>query len=164
MKNWECTGKTCKTWLVLAPGPIETQALLIEAFQEIGKDTKTVDDLRTWLLKNKQTNNWRTTKATAEACYALLLQGTEWLTNEPTVEIKLGNTRLVQRIIKQEAGTGYFKKTIEGKEVKPEMGKFCNSTASNPSLQAERVAPPNGVVFTGSILKTLIRSQLLLPP
>ena len=42
--------------------PIETQALLIEAFQEIGKDTKTVDDLRTWLLKNKQTNNWKTTK------------------------------------------------------------------------------------------------------
>ncbi len=38
--------------------PIERQALLIEAFQEIGKDTKTVDDLRTWLLKNKQTNNW----------------------------------------------------------------------------------------------------------
>src|SRR6185503_20555372 len=28
--------------------PIERQALLIEAFQEIGKDTKTVDDLKTW--------------------------------------------------------------------------------------------------------------------
>ncbi len=70
--------------------PIETQSLLIEAFQEIGKDTKTVDDLKTWLLKNKQTNNWKTTKATAEACYALLLQGSQWLSNEPIVEIKLG--------------------------------------------------------------------------
>ena len=59
--------------------PIETQALLIEAFSEIAKDNKTVDDLKTWLLKNKQTNNWKTTKATAEACYALLLQGTDWL-------------------------------------------------------------------------------------
>ena len=72
--------------------PIETHALLIETFQEVGKDIKTVDDLRTWLLKNKQTNNWKTTKATAEACYALLLQGTDWLSNEPVVEIKLGNT------------------------------------------------------------------------
>ena len=72
--------------------PIERQALLIEAFQEIGKDTKTVDDLRTWLLKNKQTNRWESTKATAEACYALLLQGTKWLNNEPAVQIKLGNT------------------------------------------------------------------------
>ena len=54
--------------------PIETQALLIEAFTDITKDIATVDALKTWLLKNKQTNNWRTTKATAEACYALLLQ------------------------------------------------------------------------------------------
>jgi hypothetical protein len=37
--------------------PIEAHSLLIETFQEVGKDTKTVDDLRTWLLKNKQTNN-----------------------------------------------------------------------------------------------------------
>ena len=80
--------------------PIETQSLLIEAFQEIktqdpASQQRTVDDLKTWLLKNKQTNNWKTTKATAEACYALLLQGTEWLSNEPTVEIKLGNGLLL---------------------------------------------------------------------
>ncbi|MES1214970.1 MAG: alpha-2-macroglobulin, partial [Bacteroidota bacterium] len=104
--------------------PIETQALLIEAFQEIGKDTKTVDDLRTWLLKNKQTNNWKTTKATAEACYALLLQGTEWLSNEPVVEIKLGSTIISSAENKQEAGTGYFKKTIEGNKVNPQMGNI----------------------------------------
>ncbi|MBK8300557.1 MAG: hypothetical protein IPK90_08945 [Chitinophagaceae bacterium] len=103
--------------------PIETQSLLIEAFQEVGKDTKTVDDLRTWLLKNKQTNNWKTTKATAEACYALLLQGTEWLSNEPVVEVKLGTTIIKSTDAGQEAGTGYFKKIIEGSKVNPEMGK-----------------------------------------
>lgn len=103
--------------------PIETQALLIEAFHEIGKDTKTVDDLRTWLLKNKQTNNWRTTKATAEACYALLLQGTAWLSNEPDVEIKLG-TVVMDNKNSAEAGTGYFKKTIDGPFVKPDMGNI----------------------------------------
>jgi len=47
--------------------PIERQALIIEAFEEIAKDNKTADDLRTWLLKNKQTNHWESTKATAEA-------------------------------------------------------------------------------------------------
>src|SRR5688572_7191393 len=73
--------------------PIETQSLMIEAFSEISNDTKTVDDLRTWLLKNKQTNNWRTTKSTAEACYALLLQGTDLLNRESIVEIKLGTNR-----------------------------------------------------------------------
>ena len=102
--------------------PIETQSLLIEAFAEAGKDTKTVDDLRTWLIKNKQTNNWSTTKATAEACYALLLQGTDWLTSEPTVQIKLGSTTINSTDQKNEAGTGYFKKVIDQKTIAPSMG------------------------------------------
>jgi hypothetical protein len=83
-----------------------------------------VDDLRTWLLKNKQTNNWKTTKATAEACYALLLQGTEWLSSEPVVEIKLGSTTISSAENTQEAGTGYFKKTIEGSKVNAQMGNI----------------------------------------
>ena len=75
--------------------PIETQALLIEAFVEIesnnfalseGEKQKTVDELRIWLLKNKQTSQWKTTKATTEAIYALLLSGTDWLTLENQVE------------------------------------------------------------------------------
>jgi hypothetical protein len=110
--------------------PIETQSLLIEAFQEISKDTKTVDDLKTWLLKNKQTTNWRTTKATAEACYALLLQGSQWLANEPTVEVKLGNTTVSNKT-SAEAGTGYFKKTIEGEKINPSMGNIAVSVTSN---------------------------------
>jgi hypothetical protein len=62
--------------------PIESQSLMIEAFSDIDGNVKVVDDLKTWLLKQKQTQNWRTTKATAEACYALLLNGSNWLTEE----------------------------------------------------------------------------------
>jgi hypothetical protein len=97
---------------------------MIEAFSEIGKDTKTVDDLKTWLLKNKQTNSWESTKATAEACYALLLQGTDFLSNESIVEIKLGSTTISSADNKQEAGTGYFKKTINGPLITPNMGNI----------------------------------------
>lgn len=110
--------------------PIETQALLIEAFGEISRESGVVDDLRTWLLKNKQTTNWRTTKATAEACYALLLQGTEWLSTEPEVQVKLGATTLSSKEEKSEAGTGYFKKTIEGAFVKPDMGNISVTVQS----------------------------------
>lgn len=114
--------------------PIETQALLIEAFSEISKDTKAIDDMRTWLIKHKQTNNWRTTKATAEAVYAMLLQGEDWLTDEPLVQIQLGNTTISNSNQKVEAGTGYFKQTIEGRLVKPEMGNIKVSvTNNNPS-------------------------------
>ncbi len=111
--------------------PIETQALLIEAFTEAGKDTKTVDDLKTWLLKNKQTNNWQTTKATAEACYALLLQGTGMINNEPTVIISLGSTQIKSTDEKQEAGTGYFKKSIDGEKVNAQMGNISVTTESS---------------------------------
>jgi len=110
--------------------PIETHALMIETFQEIGKESKAVDDLKTWLLKNKQTNNWKTTKATAEACYALLLQGNDWLVNEPSVEINLGPA-FIKTEGEQEAGTGYIKKTIEGRLVKPEMGNISVKVNSN---------------------------------
>jgi hypothetical protein len=119
--------------------PIETQSLLIEVFSEVGKDVNTVNELKTWLIKNKQTNNWRTTKATADACYALLLQGTDWLTSEPTVTIQLGNTTISNSQQKEEAGTGYFKETIEGRTINPQMGDITVSvknSASSPSWGA----------------------------
>jgi hypothetical protein len=109
--------------------PIETHSLLIETFHEIGKDNKITDDLKTWLLKNKQTNNWKTTKATAEACYALLLQGNDWLINDPIVEINLGPA-FIKTTDEKEAGTGYIKKTIEGRLIKPEMGNISVSVSS----------------------------------
>jgi uncharacterized protein YfaS (alpha-2-macroglobulin family) len=118
--------------------PVESQALMIEAFSDIDKTTATVDDLKTWLLKQKQTQNWKTTKATAEACYALLLNGSNWLAQEKEVTITVGNTTLSGNENKIEAGTGYFKKTIEGKDVKPAMGNV------SVSLKSSQVPPSGG--------------------
>jgi len=125
--------------------PVETQSLLIEAFSEIGKDTKSVDDLKTWLLKQKQTQNWKTTKATAEACYALLLQGSDWLSNTPSVEIKLGDKSISSATVgAAEAGTGYFKQTIDGPFVKPEMGEVTVKIASAEKANSQ---PAWGAVY-----------------
>ncbi|MES2774643.1 MAG: alpha-2-macroglobulin family protein [Bacteroidota bacterium] len=106
--------------------PIESHSLLIEAFSEIENNITTINDLKTWLLKQKQTQNWRTTKATAEACYALLLQGSNWINVEKTVTIKLGDYTVSSNDnnIKAEAGTGYIKTRIEGDRVKPNMGNI----------------------------------------
>lgn len=104
--------------------PIETQALLIESFDEINNDQRSVEDMKVWLLKQKQTTDWKTTKATAEACYALLLRGTDILMNDEKVEIKVDNKLIDPEAIgaKVEAGTGYFKTSWSGTEVTPEMG------------------------------------------
>lgn len=93
--------------------PIERQALLIEAFQEISNDQQTVGDLKTWLLKNKQTNSWESTKATAEACYALLMNGNDWLAETPQATVHVGNTEVSSTNQKAERGTGYMKQTID---------------------------------------------------
>lgn len=106
--------------------PIESQALLIEAFDEVANDTKSVDALKVWLLRSKQTQNWQTTKATTEAVYALLLKGTDWLSTENAVELKIGATTITadqtkEKPNKTEAGTGYFKTSWNGIEVQPAM-------------------------------------------
>ena len=104
--------------------PIETQALLIEAFSEIENDIETIDNLKIWLLKNKQTNRWKTTKATTEAVYALLLQGSDWLSVTDMVDVVIGNQPISPKqleAVKIEAGTGYYKTSWTGDHIKPEM-------------------------------------------
>ncbi|MES2514671.1 MAG: alpha-2-macroglobulin family protein [Bacteroidota bacterium] len=108
--------------------PIEMQALMIEAFDEINNDTKSVDDLKTWLVKSKQTQHWGTTRSTTDAVYALLLKGTDWLATEPNVEITVGDIKLDpknDKSLNAEPGTGYFKKVWHGSDIKPAtMGKI----------------------------------------
>lgn len=107
--------------------PIETQALMIEAFSEIHpNDIETVDNLKIWLLKNKQTNQWKTTKATTEAVYALLLQGSDWLSVTEIVDVVIGNKKIDPaklENVKVEAGTGYYKTSWNGNEITPKMGE-----------------------------------------
>ena len=54
--------------------PIETQALLVQAFAEITpQDTTTIGLMQQWLLKQKQTTHWGNERATAEAIKALMV-------------------------------------------------------------------------------------------
>ncbi len=112
---------------------VESQSLLVEAFDEVANDKFAVDKMKTWLLKNKQTNHWSTTRATAEACYALLLKGSDWFSSEPSVSIHLGNTTITNE--KAEAGTGYFRKSIDPAKIDSSMGNISFSVQSTGSGQ-----------------------------
>lgn len=102
--------------------PIETQAMMIEAFAEVAEDAQAVEDCQVWLLKQKQTQDWKTTKATADAIYALLLRGENLLASDARVEVALGGESI--RPEKVEAGTGFFEKTFVRGEIRPEMGRI----------------------------------------
>ncbi|HRE07446.1 MAG TPA: alpha-2-macroglobulin family protein, partial [Opitutaceae bacterium] len=101
--------------------PIETQAMMIEAFAEITRDTQAVDDCQVWLLKQKQTQAWKTTKATADAVYGLLLRGKSLLSSDALVEVSLGGTPIRPENV--EPGTGYYEKTLVRDEIRPAMGR-----------------------------------------
>ncbi len=115
--------------------PIETQALMIEAFDEVMGDPETVEECRTWLLKQKQTQNWKTTKATADAVYALLLRGTDLLRSRQLVEVMLDGLNVTpgapQSAVRDlsaptatspEPGTGFYEARFTPAEIKPELG------------------------------------------
>jgi uncharacterized protein YfaS (alpha-2-macroglobulin family) len=106
--------------------PVETQALLIEAFTEVANDNKSVDEMKVWLLKQKQTTSWKSTKATAEACYALLLQGKDWIKSDKLVEVKMNKVVIdpIKSGATVEPGTGYYKLKWSGENIKPEMAKI----------------------------------------
>jgi hypothetical protein len=116
---------------------LESHALLMEAFNEIVADPVVNNDLKTWLLKQKQTQHWKSTKATAEACYALLLQpsySTEklfMLQNEPSVKITLGSTVIDSKLLQTEAGTGYFKTNIPAEKVDATLGNIKVEVENN---------------------------------
>jgi uncharacterized protein YfaS (alpha-2-macroglobulin family) len=122
--------------------PVETQVLMIEAFDEVAKDNIAVGELKQWLLLQKQTTNWRTTKATADACYALLMRGNNWLAATPSASISLGNTSPVvfDGGEAKESGTGYFKSVVQGADVRPDLGNIKVNITSGTKPDPQQIS------------------------
>ncbi len=113
--------------------PIETQALMVEVFGEAAADPEAVTALQVWLLRQKQTSDWKTTRATAEACYALLSRGSNLLSQKELAVISAGGTVIQPE--KSELGTGYFKTNWLGTNIRPALGEVS-------------VTPPAGSVLS----------------
>jgi len=106
--------------------PIETHCRLIEAFRVAGGSTDELDEMRLWLLTNKRTNRWETTKSTAAAVFALLNTGTDW-TDGPgkPLEVSWPNTALKASLASRvraaqttaEAATGAFSLSVEAARI-----------------------------------------------
>ena len=102
---------------------VEKQALLIEAFSEIVKDDEIVQELQLWLLQQKQTSQWATTKATTKAIYALLLNPKEFVSIKDNTVFTIGTEKIKTKKLNEtqkEAGTGYFKTSWNTAEITAE--------------------------------------------
>jgi uncharacterized protein YfaS (alpha-2-macroglobulin family) len=110
--------------------PIESHAMMVEFFTETDQDRRFIEDMKIWLLKNKQTNHWSTTKSTAAAIYALMLQGEDnkegintWILEAANPTIHIGSTLVEYDKESPEVGTGYIKKSYNAEQLEPVMSQ-----------------------------------------
>ena len=122
----------------LFAAPVSTQALVIEAFREVTGDEESADACCVWLLKQKQTQDWTTTAATADAIYALVLGGgTDLLAGDSLAEVTLAGEKVP--VADVEAGTGMYSVRYAADKIRPEMGEITitGTTHEVPSTKHE---------------------------
>lgn len=124
---WENTNTYNWYWYDM---PIETQSLMIEVYDQVAKDAKTVDELKIWLLKNKQTNSWSNTKSTAAAIYALLATSGQELEIPKIPNIKIGGAPVTINENEIEQGIGYVKKAWNERDINKNLAYI---EVSNPN-------------------------------
>ncbi len=110
--------------------PLETHCRLMEAFHLIDPRADERTALQQWLLLNKQTNRWETTKATAAAVHALLIDAEDRLASTERIEVKwpgldkdAWKPRLETAENSAEAGSGYYQVKFTGKEITPGLAE-----------------------------------------
>jgi len=100
---------------------------MMQAFYETGSKPEEMDEMKRWLLKQKQTQQWESTPATVNAVNILLQTGSNWLESEGKVSIQIGNQTLDAE--KGEAGTGYIKTVFDAKSITPDMNRITIAKA-----------------------------------
>ena len=109
-------------WWSWASAPIATQAIMIEAFDEVAGDAESVEALKVWLLSQKRTSRWQGGRATADAVGALLGRGADLLGSQKLVAVTVGGKPIVPAKI--EAGTGFFETRFVRREITPERAEI----------------------------------------
>ena len=92
---------------------------VMEALEQTGGNTDTVEEMKLWLLKQKQTQQWNSPVATADAVFALLMKGANLLDNQGDVRIVIANEVLetVSPSKTTVPGLGYIKRSFTQKNV-----------------------------------------------
>ena len=113
-------------WWSWRYAPIASQAVMIEAFDEVAGDRDSVEALKVWLLSQKRTSRWKNCRTTADAVGALLGRGDDLLGSQELVTVDVGGERVEPAQV--EAGTGFFEARFTRREIKPEMGAVTMTT------------------------------------
>ncbi len=102
---------------------IPAHVAVMEAFDVVANDNNTVEEMKIWLLKQKQTQQWDSPVSTANAVYALLHRGSNLLENQGDVRITLNGKVLETLSGGTVPGIGYIKESFTDNKMVNNPGK-----------------------------------------
>ena len=113
----------------MSQSAVSVHTFIMEAFRMAGAKNQEMDNMKRWLLKQKQTQLWESTHATMDAVYALFSTGTDWFASDGETAIAVGDEFIKPE--NRELGTGYFKQSWSKTEIKPVMGNVAIEQKGN---------------------------------
>lgn len=113
----------------MSQSAISVHTFIMDAFLKSGASVAEIDNMKKWLLKQKQTQMWESTHATADAVYALLSSGSNWLYTSSETEISVGN--ILVKPENRELDTGYIKESWSSSEISSDMGNVTIAHKGN---------------------------------
>ncbi len=128
--------------------PVETQSMLIALYTETGAKEQWINEMKVWLLNQKRVQNWKTTTATASACYALLMQGSDWLNGPPWPNITVGDYEIEYNeglggdykvVVSPEPGSGHIKTSWDA--------AYIESNMASVNVQHQHDGPAWGAMY-----------------
>lgn len=95
--------------------PVTAHVAAMEALSRFEGNATIMEEMKRWLLKQKQTTQWNTPVASADAIYALLCNGRNWLADRGDITLTLGreHLRTTDTSARPLQGLGYIKETYE---------------------------------------------------
>ncbi|MCR4765052.1 MAG: alpha-2-macroglobulin [Bacteroidaceae bacterium] len=99
------------TWAMI---PVPQHVATMEALQYVGGNDELIEEMKMWLLKQKQSRGWNSSVCTVDAIYALLCRGANLLANQGDVRITFAN-RVMETVSPSKGTTpdlGYVKEVF----------------------------------------------------
>lgn len=127
---------------------VAVTATILEAMHEVGASQTEINQIRKWILLMKQSNDWGSSSLAADAVYALLSTGSQWLERSEKPSITIDGEAVQFSHIDEYVG--YCRKTIPAKSgatlkidrkgASPAWGAvYCQYKAPMASVEAKDI-------------------------
>ncbi|TCO05419.1 alpha-2-macroglobulin family protein [Natronoflexus pectinivorans] len=141
--------------------PIESHVVAMEALREANPENVLLEGMENWLISQKRTQSWQTTRATVAAVYALATSSRKLFDLSELDRIQMGGEEL--RPSEISSGSGFFSHTVKGAAINPAFGTvIIDKKSSNPSFASMHLSyfEQSGDVKAGGFLEVDISKYL----